>query len=72
MPLYFLHVGDGRTLFKDEQGRLCTPEEAKAYAAELAVELGADGAHYHGFAVNVIDESGREIVRIPISIMPRS
>jgi hypothetical protein len=67
MTRYFFHVDDGRTLFNDEQGRLCTPEEAKAYAAVVAVELGADGAHYHGFVVHVIDESGREIVRIPIS-----
>jgi hypothetical protein len=65
---YFFQITDGTTCFNDAEGQRCRSHiAAGTQAARIAAELAAEGDAYRGFAVRVLDDRGRELVRIPVS-----
>jgi hypothetical protein len=66
---YFFHVlGNGITV-EDETGTvLSSPEAARLHASVIAAELAQDGNEYLGCEVNVVDDKGNEIARMPVTV----
>ena len=67
---YFFHVGNHtRNVYPDESGtKFEFRRSAELYALVVASEL-AEDVDWDGFYVLVIDEHGKEIVRVPITVV---
>jgi hypothetical protein len=65
MAQFFFHIR--ATVIRDETGdHLTDPEEAMARAVVIARELADDHGQWRGLSVEVVDEHGREVGRVPI------
>ena len=66
MPRFFFHVLEGEQRFIDETGEiLADARAAVARAGDYAQELAGD-PDYLGCDIEVTDESGTIIVRVPV------
>jgi hypothetical protein len=66
MVQFFFHIRS--TVIKDETGdHLADAEEAMARAAVIAKELADDDGQWRGLSVEVVDQHGREVGRVPIA-----
>jgi hypothetical protein len=67
MGRYFFHVTNGSTAFADDLGTVCPDaDDARARARVIGAELAREAQHYQGFTIQVTDERGNEIARIPV------
>jgi hypothetical protein len=64
---YFFHAAGDAEAYEDEDGEVfAQDDDALAHAAVIARELAEDGS-LDGFSIQVVDETGKEIARVPIS-----
>lgn len=67
MPRFFFNLTN-HTKVKDDRGEVCTLEEARNTALEVAAELGRNQNRnkIRGLSVAVTDEDGIELFRTPL------
>ena len=66
MRMYFFHIVDAAARRPDINGTYCQDEErAREVAARLARELSEQGRH-EGAHVEIADEDGKELWRVPV------
>ena len=67
MPRFFFNLTN-HTKIKDDRGELCTLDEARNTALEVAAELGRNQNRnkLRGLSISVTDEDGLELFRTPL------
>jgi hypothetical protein len=69
MAKYFFPIRGENLSIDDEQGqRFSTLNDARLHAAVIAGERARDGNAYQDCVVCVLDETGREVARVPIDV----
>lgn len=64
---YFFHVSNNGDVYIDEVGRRFTnSKNAIAHAKVIASELAIEAENYQGYVVCVVDDEGKDVVRVPI------
>ena len=66
MPLFYLHVTDGKKTYRDATGlEVEDAAAAEAFARIVANDLRADG-QYDAFYVDVRDKQGNQVAMVPV------
>ena len=69
MAKYFFPIRGEKLSIDDEPGqRFSSLDDARSHAAVIAGELARDGNVYQDCVVSVLDETGREVARVPIDL----
>jgi Domain of unknown function (DUF6894) len=74
MPDFFFHLTNGTPIKDDRPTRCGTVEEAKAFAAALAAELGRNRSskEIDHLAISVTDQDGTEVFKTQVVNLQRT